>query len=100
MASQEPVETNISLPLVFLDPEERAFEQVNVFVLAVTPDGVHMTAGQVQPPLLLGPPEEQRAQAERLSYVGVKVVTKLVMTPQRLVELRDAINGQLERLGM
>jgi hypothetical protein len=100
VANQEPVETSVSLPLVLLGAEEQTFEHANVFILTVTPDGAHLTAGQVQPPLLLGSPEEQRGQADKLSYVGVKVLAKLVMTPQRLLELRNLINGQLEQLGM
>jgi hypothetical protein len=99
MAAQ-PVEFNVTLPVVLLGAEEQTYQQANIFVLTVNPDGCHLTVGQIQLPVLLGPPEEQRIQLEKLEHVGVKVVAKLVMTPQRLLELRDAINGQLERLGM
>jgi hypothetical protein len=96
---EEPESAGVRLPLVFVDAEERTYQQANVFIVSINPDGCFLTAGQIQfPPLLGMTPEEQRQQAEQLSYVGVKVVAKLVMTPQRLTELRDAINMQLGRL--
>jgi hypothetical protein len=97
MPEQEPVSLQIKLPIVFLDAEEHIYEQANVFVLTSTLDGVHLTVGQIQPPILLGSSDEQQAQVKQLSYVGVKVLAKLVMTPLRLAELRDAINGQLSQ---
>lgn len=86
--------------MVFLDAEDRVYEEANVFVLAVNPDGCHFTVGQVQLPLLAGSPEQQQAQVQQLSYIGIKVLAKLVMTPQRLLELRNVINGQLKQLGL
>lgn len=68
----QPVPIQVNLPIVFLDAEERVYERANAFVLSATQDGIHITVGQIQPPVLLGTPEQQQAQAAQLSYVGVK----------------------------
>jgi hypothetical protein len=64
----------------------------NQFALQLDGEQAFLTAGLVTPPILLGSPEEQREQAERLSYVQVRVVARLGMTKNRLVELRQLID--------
>ena len=94
----QPPPDHVTLPIVFVDETDRTFDQANIFVLQPQPDGVYLTVGQIQPPLLLGTQEEVRKQALELSYVPVKVVAKLVMTEKRARELRDVLLASAEAL--
>ena len=90
--SQQPEQ--VQRPIVFVGEADRTFDQANVFVLQNQPDGVYLTIGQIQPPMLLGTQEEVRKLVQELSYVPVKVVAKLVMTEKRARELRDLLLSQ------
>jgi len=94
MAAQPPQQ--IELPIVFVDAEQFKFDQANIFVIQHSADGWFLTVGQAAPPLAIGSPEQQREQLERVGYVPVKVVAKLVVTRKRLEELRDLIDNQLK----
>ncbi len=52
------------------------------------PDGVYLIVGEVAPPVLVGSPERQREQAERLQgRIPIQVHGRFFMTRERLGEL-------------
>ncbi len=55
-----------------------------------------VTFCQIQPPLLIGTPAEQRQQAEHINSVPAKVVARIGLTPQRMTELVRALQENLQ----
>ena len=91
VADQNP----IALPLVFVGAEDVPILYANVFVAQFQQDELLLTVGQVAPPILLGDEGERREQAERLSYVPVKVMARLALTRDRMAELLGVIQDNL-----
>ncbi|MDP2951968.1 MAG: hypothetical protein Q8O76_01460 [Chloroflexota bacterium] len=89
-------EEAIILPVVYVGTEDSPILFANNFVIQHTQKEFILTVGQIQPPILLGSPEIRREQAKRLSYVPVKVVTRLGFTRQRLVELIQVLQDNLQ----
>lgn len=86
MADPEP--TQIQLPLVWLGLEDVPISMTNQILGQVAGDNeIILSFGQVAPPPLLGTPEERLAQAQQLSYVSVRVITRLALTHKKLQEL-------------
>lgn len=92
MSSQPPV----SVPIVYVGAEDVPILYVNQFVSQFQADEFILTVGQVSPPILLGDEAEQREQAERVSYVAVKVVARLAFTRQRLKEIIALLQSNLD----
>lgn len=90
--SEEPL---VSVPLVYVGAEDVPILYANQFVSQFQADEFILTVGQVAPPILLGDESEQREQAERLSYVPVKVVARLAFTRQRLDEMLTLLKANL-----
>lgn len=94
MAEQpDPVE----IPLTFVGAEENPMLAANSFVVQHQMDEFMLTVGHVAPPLLVGTPVEQARQATQLPFVPVNVLGRYSITRQRLVELIDALQSNLEK---
>ena len=55
-----------------------------------------ITFGQYTPPLIVGSTEQQRDQARATVAVPVKVVARIALTHQRMVELGAALQQNLQ----
>jgi len=88
----EPVE----IPLMFIGAEDVPILFSNIFTIQHQQNEFIITVGQVQPPLLLGSPEDRLEQAKRVPYVPIKVVARLALTRTRLVELIKALQENLQ----
>ena len=86
----------IPVPLVYVGIDDVPILYANQFIIQHQQDEFIISIGQVSPPVLLGDEAEQREQAERLSYVPVKVVARLALTRQRLTELIAVLQSNLE----
>jgi hypothetical protein len=75
------------VPIVWSGVEDLPVLYVNQFVSQAGPGEIFLTIGQLQPPALLGNEEERREQIEQISYVQVKPIARLAMTPSKLKEL-------------
>ena len=84
----------LSVPLVYVGIEDVPILYANQFIIQHQQDEFIISVGQLSPPVLLGDESEQREQAERLSYVPVKVVARLALTRQRLTELITVLQGK------
>lgn len=88
---------SIQLPIVYASVDDEPMLFANQFVLQVNQDEFILVVGQLQPPLVLGTPEEQREQASRLTHVPVRVIARVGMTRQRVAELAQLLTDQLRR---
>jgi hypothetical protein len=55
-----------------------------------------VSVGQLAPPVLVGSVEEQRMQAENITYVPIRTVARVSMTRARLEELIGVLSTTLE----
>jgi len=85
----------ISFPLVYVGAEEVPVLLANVFVSQHEQNEFILTIGQLVPPMLFGTDEERLEQAKKVAYVPVKVVTRLALTRQRIVELIEVLQENL-----
>lgn len=68
----------------------------NQFVLQNNEHEVYLTIGQLAPPLLVGTPEELRAQAEDLQFVPAHCIARLIMTLEQTKQLHGALTQHLD----
>jgi hypothetical protein len=85
---------DVALPIVWVGADELPVHFVNNFIVQVSSGEVFLTLGSVVPPPLVGSPEEQKDQADRLGAVTVKPVVRAAMTPARARELHSNL-GQI-----
>lgn len=88
-------EDTLRVPLVYVGGEDMPVLLANNFVIQHEQNEFVLTIGQLIPPILLGSREERLEQAKRLSYVPVKIVAKIGLTRQRLVELISVLQTNL-----
>jgi len=73
------------LPVVWVDNEENRSSYANQFLLqAVIAEEFRVSIGQVAPPAVIGTPEEQREQLERVPFAPVRTIVRVSLTRQRL----------------
>lgn len=87
---------SIQLPIVYTS-DDGPMLFANHFAIQYHQGDFILTLGQVQPPLLLGTAEEQKAQASRLTHVPVRSLVRAGMSRARLIELRDLLTDHLNR---
>lgn len=90
-------EDTITLPVVYIGAEDEPILFANQFVIQHEKNEFVLTVGQLQPPILLGSPEERKEQAKKLTYVPIKVVARFGLTRQRLAELIEALQINLQK---
>jgi hypothetical protein len=87
----------VSIPLTWVGAEEIPVLFVNQMLGQVDDRGdVILSLGQVTPPAIVGTPEEQAAQVQRIAYVPVKPVARFTLSRPRVVELVQVLNQLLE----
>jgi hypothetical protein len=90
-------EENVQVPLVWVGVEELPLLSVNQILGQILgKDEFLLAFGQVAPPILLGTDEQKRDQARMLTFAAIKPVARLAMTRQRIQELRDLLDRQIE----
>ena len=87
----------ITLPVTYLGLEDVPILFANQFVIQHEKNEFVLTVGQLQPPILLGSPEERKEQAKKLTYVPIRVVARFGLTRQRLAELIEALQSNLRK---
>lgn len=93
----EPADVEIQVPITWVIPDEMPALAANQFLgQASGPGEIVLTVGFVQPPAILGATEEdRRAQAEKITFVPVQAVARLVMNRARLEQFRDVLSQTL-----
>jgi hypothetical protein len=94
---EEPVPTQIQVPIVWVGAEEVAILLANAFISQVQGQQFLLTVGQVAPPAIIGDtPEERLAQARQVSFIPSKVLGRFVMTHENVEDLVRQLNTTLE----
>lgn len=86
----------IEVPLVFVGLEDTSILFANHFAVQHQQDEFLLIVGQIAPPILIGDPEERRAQAQAVSYVPIKVVARFGLTRTRIQELIQVLQSNLD----
>jgi hypothetical protein len=84
MSSSEPEQ--LQIPVLWVGLDELPVMMANQLISQVGGDEITLAFGMITPPVLLGSPEEQHAQAGRIGYIPVRPVARLGFTRQRLGE--------------
>jgi hypothetical protein len=78
----------IQVPLAWIGAEDLPVQFANAFFGVVAPGEIILQIGSVVPPAIMGAtPEEREVSARSVSFVQVKPVARLALTPARLDEL-------------
>lgn len=89
-------QVSITLPVVWVGAEDLPVNFVNQFVGVVQPNEIFVTIGSMVPPAILGDTvEEREATLRSITYVPVKPVARLGLTPARLRELIKVLQETL-----
>jgi hypothetical protein len=87
----------VTVPVTWVGTEEVPVVFVNQMLGQVDDRGdVILSFGQVTPPALIGTPQEQAAQAQRIAYVPVKPVARFTMSRPRVAELIGVLTQVLQ----
>jgi len=88
----------IQVPLVWVGAEDVPILYANTFISQFDQSGGFIvTAGQMNPPALIGTPDEMRAQAEQVTFVPVRVAARLALTQSKMLELVQVLQLNLEQ---
>ena len=91
----DDIPNKLSFALAFDNEKRVPTLASNHFVVQITEDGAFLTIGQVDPPLLLGTPEEQLEQAQGVPYLPIKVLGRFNLTREKASELAEIITTNL-----
>ena len=84
-------------PLVRVGMEDVPILFANDFIIQFHGNEFILTVGQLQPPPLFGSEEERRQQISQIEFVPVKVVARLALTEQRMEQLVEALQSNLQK---
>lgn len=85
------------VPTVWVGAEELPVQYVNNFVGITDPTGIYLTLGSLVPPPIVGDTvEERKAQAEAITFVPVKPVARVAMSPAGLKRLIEILTQTLQ----
>src|SRR3954453_1270429 len=84
------------LPLAWVGLDEQPILYANQFLGQANAGEITLTIGQAAPPALLGSPEQQREQAEAISYVPVRPLVRVNVSRDRLEELIQVLTETLQ----
>jgi hypothetical protein len=90
-------EESVEIPLVIIGAEDAPIYFANHFVVQHEQKEFIITFGQYSPPLFLGAPEERQEAAKRIPYLPIKVVARVGLTPERMVELIEVLQSNLRK---
>jgi hypothetical protein len=75
-----------------------AVEMASNFIGQATEDGVVLTICQSTPPVIVGTPESQKEQFERIKSIKAKVLARYSLTRKRAEELIGILQQSIEIL--
>lgn len=93
----EPQEHGV--PLVYVGADDQPIVLANQFgIIQDQANGEFvLTVGQLQLPQLIGSDEERQEQFNRLSFIGIKVLGRFVLTRPRVEALVAMLQQNLDR---
>ena len=95
MSEDEPAGREV--PVVWVDNTDGKAEYVNQFSSIFQPDEFTIQLGQLIPPAISGnDPDERRKQVESLQFVPINLVSRVILSRTKLVELIEVLQKNLE----
>jgi hypothetical protein len=89
-------EQEIQVPIVWVGVEDTPVYASNQMLIQFSAANEFiLTFGHLTPPVTLGTPEQQREQAEMISFVPVRPVARVGFNRQRLQELITVLQDNL-----
>ena len=96
--SEEMSETDaLAVPIEWQIPEDLTPRYATNFVIQNTGHEFVLSFFEVRPPIILGNPEEKRAQLEKLGSVSAKCIAQIVLSPTRMAEFVRLLHMHHER---
>ena len=93
-------ETNgVMLPIEWQLPEGIVSRYANNIVVQQTEHEFILSFFEIQPPLLLGSPEEQAAKLEALGAVRAECVARIIISPSRIQSFIEVLQRNYENFG-
>lgn len=92
----EQAKEAIRLPLIYVGMDEVPLLYGNHFAIQHSKGDFFLTVGQVQPPILLGSPQEREQIAKKLNYVPVKIVARVGISYDHIVELIQVLQKNVK----
>jgi hypothetical protein len=86
------------VPVIWVGLDDVPIMFANQFVIQGAGSELTLTIGQLAPPMLLGSEDERRQQAEAISYIPVKPLSRVSLTTERLAELIDVLSQHQEQM--
>ena len=87
----------MQVPAVWVGADDLPVQFLNAFLMIVQPGEIFLTLGSYQPPPIVGATvEEREAAAKAVSFVPVKPIARVGMTPDRLRELIRVLEEGLQ----
>lgn len=96
MATEEPQQPEMQIPLSWVNFNETPIAFANQVVCQFQPNEFVVTFGQATGPPLIGTPEEVQEQAKRIEFVPIRTLVRLGMSRARLIELIGVLQANLE----
>jgi hypothetical protein len=102
--AQDDEPDGIAVPVAWLGPEDVPILHANAFVSQFDPqtlDTLLLTVGQMTPPAIAGATDQERQeQARAISYVAIKPIVRLALSPARARELIATLEANLDQLAL
>ena len=95
MAEQEG-ENVYALPIEWYFPEHMTSRYATTLVVQTSEHEFTISFFELHPPLMLGSPEERKAQLEQIKSVRAECVARIIVAAERLPEFVKVLEGQLE----
>lgn len=92
----EPEGEVIQIRILWRGLDTQPLHYANQFIVQHDPSGIYLTAGHLQPPMLLGSPEEQQRQARELGNVFADTVGRMFISRRQAGQLLVALQDQIE----
>jgi hypothetical protein len=88
---------SFQIPLSWVGFEETPIAYANNFLIQFQSEGAFVLGiGQATPPALVGTPQEVAAQMEDVTFVPVRTLARVALSPSKLRELIAALQANLD----
>jgi hypothetical protein len=85
------------VPTVWVAPEDTPILLSNMIICQFFQDTFVVSLGQMFPPPLLGTPEDIQEQLEAVSFIPVKTLARLSMTPAHVADVIQVLQENLSK---
>lgn len=93
---EKATQEQIAVPLVYDVPPDMPAGFVTNMVVQHTPQEFIVSFFEVQPPILLGTPEENRVALSQMKSMTARCIGRYVISPDRMREFVEVLKRNLE----